>query len=304
MIPVVFSSDHNFVMPTGVAMLSMLQAAPGVVFDIFILQGEDLNDNDREMLTGIASRGNSKITFITPGGQFSGSYEVRGISTACYYRLLIPWLIPQYDKVIYLDGDIIVKKDISKMLRLADDPRMLVYGVRTGGFVSDPDLVGHIQSLGLDNRHYINSGIQVFNSKAMRDNSVLEQFLKYKDARLLYQDQDIINIVCRDKIGWLPLEFNSSPSLPEADRAILIDNGIATDETIDRALTSPAIIHYAGKKPWKTFTFHWWDWWHVYSSSPFYDYRFAHRMSAEIIHPTYSISRLLKMLAKKILKKD
>lgn len=304
MIPIVFSSDHNFVMPTGVAMLSVLQSAPGIVFDIFIIQGEDVTDDDRAILTGIATGSGSRITFISPGNQFDGAYEVRGISTASYYRLMIPWLIPQYDKVIYLDGDIIVKKDISKMLDIADDPQMLVYGVRTGGFVSDRDLIRHIVSLGLDNRQYINGGIQVFNSKALRDNNMLDRFLEYKDTRLLYQDQDIINLVCKGRIGWLPLEYNCSPSLPDADRALLIDNGIATDETIDRALTSPAIIHYAGKKPWKTFTFHWWDWWHVYSSSPFYDYRFAHRMSAEIIHPSYSISRLLKMLAKKILKKD
>lgn len=168
MIPVVLSTDHNFIMPTGVAIYSMLESNKDTSFDIFILQSKDVTDEDRMRLTGMVKTFSSNITFIDPGDHFANSYEVRGISYASYFRLLIPWLLPQYDKAIYLDGDIIVKSDIQGLMNLSNSDDKLVYGIRTPGFTLETEYAQHIQSLGLDNQKYVNSGVQVYNSKLMR----------------------------------------------------------------------------------------------------------------------------------------
>lgn len=303
MIPVVFSSDHNFIMPTGVAIQSMLESAPNGNFDIYILQGDDVTDHDRSILQKIVACFHSQITFIHAGAVFADSYEVRSISVACYYRLLIPWQIKNYDWIIYLDGDIIVKSDISKILNYAIDPSNYVYGVRTPGFSSDPILINYLKNIGLDNHRYINSGILLLNAKILRENNVKEDFLSYKDKVLLYQDQDIINLVCKDRIGWLPLKFNSLTSYENIDKTKLIEAGVTTDSDYEDALLNPVIIHYTGKKPWKTFTYHWYDWWAVYSRTPFYDPKFATDSVKQILNPDYSVSRLIKMLVKKLIRK-
>ena len=303
MIPVVFSSDHNFIMPTGVAIQSMLESAPDVMFDIFILQGDDVTGSDRDVLLEIAESHNAKISFISVGDDFSQSYEVRGISVASYYRLLIPWLILDYDWILYLDGDIVVKSDISKIFDFVKDSQCYVYGVRTPGFSSDIDLINYIKSIGLDNHKYINGGIQLFNAKLMREDDIKKSFLSYRDKKLLYQDQDIINLVCKDRIGWLPLKFNCSPSLDCIDKSKLIEAGVTTDSDFRDALLRPVVIHYAGKKPWKTFTYHWYDWWIVYSRTPFYDSKFASDSVRKILNPNYSMWQLIKMLVKKIIRK-
>lgn len=303
MIPVVFSSDHDFIMPTGVALQSMLESAPKVEFDIFILQSDDVTDMDRNRLQDIVKSYKAQISFISFGKEFSESYEVRGISTACYFRLLIPWLITQYDRVIYLDGDTVVKSDISKLLDYFIDDDAYAYGVRTPGFSTDADLVNYITSLGLTNVNYINSGILVLNSKLLRKDNLKDKFLSYRDKALLYQDQDIINIVCKDRIGWLPLKFNRTPSLEGINKSKLIEAGVTTDFDFEDAILNPAIIHYAGKKPWKTFTYHWYDWWSVYSRSPFYNTKFAFESATRILNPDYSLKRLTRMLIKKLIGK-
>lgn len=302
MIPVVFSSDHNFIMPTGVAVQSMLESAPNVEFDIFIIQNDDVTDSDRNVLRHISEKHDAKITFLSAGTEFAESYEVRDITIASYYRLLIPWLIPDYDWIIYLDGDIIIKSDISKIINYAIDPTYYVYGVRTPGFSTDSALMKYIVSIGLDPHNYINGGIQVINARLIRNAHLREVFLSFSTKKLLYQDQDIINIVCKDRIGWLPIKFNCTPSLEDNDKNILIEAGITTNSDFEEACVKPVVIHYAGKKPWKTFTYHWYDWWAVYSRTPFYDPQFASDAVKKILNPHYSVSRLIKMLVKKILR--
>lgn len=304
MIPVVFSTDHNFIMPTGVAIFSMLESNQESTFDIFILQSEDVTDDDRKCLSKMVKSFSSRITFIDPGDHFSKSYEIRGISHACYFRLLIPWLIPQYDKVIYLDGDIVVKSDISQLIEFPNKENEWVCGVRTPGFTLESEYVRYIRSIGLDNQKYINSGILVYNSKLMRDLNLKEEILSYTNKQFLFQDQDIINIVCKDRIGWLPLKYNSSPILGKVDKSKLVKAGITTPEEFEEALLNPTIIHYAGPKPWKTFTYHWYDWWSAYSGSPFYDFEYTDRATAEIMKPKYTLRQVVKMLVNKILMRD
>lgn len=301
MVPVVFSSDHNFIMPTGIAIQSMLESAPNVQFDIYILQNDDVTDNDRNLLRKITDKFDAKISFLFIGTEFSQSFVIRNISISCYYRLLIPWLIPDYDWIVYLDGDVIVKSDISKILDYVTDSNNLVYGVRTPGYSTDIIAMKYIRSIGLDPHKYINSGILVLNAKLLREDNYRDKFLSYEAKPLNFQDQDIINIVCKDKIGWLPIKFNRYPSLEGYDKNKLIQAGVTTYSDLEEAVTKPVVVHYAGMKPWETFTYDWYDWCAVYSRSPFYNNDFTYELSTKILKPNYSIKQLLKMIIKKVL---
>ena len=56
-----------------------------------------------------------RIQYRVVDDTFDQSFEIRGITAATYYRLLIPELIPEYDKVIYADVDIIFRMDLSEL---------------------------------------------------------------------------------------------------------------------------------------------------------------------------------------------
>ena len=114
-IPIVFSTDNNYVMQTGVTILSLLESAhTSTVYEIFVLINNDVTEESKQCLRKQVSYfPNHTIDFISIGTTFENSFEIRNISIATYSRLLIPWLLPQYDKIIYSDVDIIFHTDLT-----------------------------------------------------------------------------------------------------------------------------------------------------------------------------------------------
>ena len=79
MIPVVFSTDHNFIMPTYVAISSML-ANSSRRCKIYLLIAEDVTDNDKDILSKLITKYNSTIEFISVGNVFDDTFIIRGIT--------------------------------------------------------------------------------------------------------------------------------------------------------------------------------------------------------------------------------
>ena len=112
-VPIVFSFDNNLVMPACVCISSlMMNAKEDTFYDIFILHSasECLNKADLDRIPQYYK--NCKIQYREVGNEFDGAFEIRGITTPAYYRLLIPEIIPEYDKVIYSDVDVIFRDDL------------------------------------------------------------------------------------------------------------------------------------------------------------------------------------------------
>lgn len=285
MIPVVFSADHNFVMPTGVALTSLLSRNYPGGYHVYILAGDDVTDSDRQKLSQTVATLSpcSRISFVDMSGFFSSGYEVRGISKACYYRLMIPWLIPEEDKIIYLDGDIIVKSTLEDLYAVDVDGKY-VAGGEPNSARGWSGMKKYFDKLGIDYREYINSGVLVINSALQRADGLDKTYRELANNRYLYQDQDIINIVCKGRIAHFSNRFNLFPSY------------VGTDAS----LTDNCIIHYAGDKPWKTFTYAWMEWWDAYKVSVFFDYAYYRQISSGIL----SLSAHLKNLRKKFRQKS
>lgn len=204
-IPVVFSTDHNFIMPTGVAILSMLKCSQDCFCDIRILQHRDVTDIDRQTLKDIVEPFNAEIRFITMGTEFDSGFQIRGISTPCYYRLMIPWLFPNLDKVVYCDGDVIFKQSVKKLFEQSVE-NAYIGGVCT--LFDSNYLRNYLSTLNLEYTEYINSGVLVVNSKMQRDANLVEKYKAEAKKKYTFQDQDILNVVCKGKISHLPPKFN------------------------------------------------------------------------------------------------
>lgn len=279
MIPIVFSTDHNFIMPTGVAIFSMLECALDAEFDIFILQANDVTDEDRKKLRETVSPYSSRISFISMREYFVGAFEIRNISYATYFRLLIPWLIPQYDKIIYSDGDVIFCDNIQALyeVNLGEN---YVGGV---GINSDKKALNvfkyYVPMIGLDVKEYINGGILLINSKKQREDKLDIRYLEFAKNKYSYQDQDILNIVCKHHIYHVSQRYNCSSSI--------------------WYLRDKCVIHYKGNKPWNTFTHLWIRWWEVYRRSPFYDETFEQEVTGKILYSTYSQRQLIALFLRK-----
>ena len=135
MIPVVLAADQNYAVPMSVTIASLLyNAAPETNYDIYILAPEEyplvskiLLQKYEEIYPGC------KINFLIIKDMFDdGHVDFSHLTTTTFYRLLIPGLLPQYSKCIYLDTDLVVNTDLTDLYRTNVDD-YYVAGVRDVG---------------------------------------------------------------------------------------------------------------------------------------------------------------------------
>ena len=161
-------------------------------------------------------------------------------SKAALYRLLIPFLI-NADKAIYMDIDMVVRDDISKLWNKKID---------YVGAVIDPCEIFHKKRLNADLEHYYNSGLIIFNCKKIRNNmpDYKEIILKIQDEYVLdLKDQDIFNIAFKNHITDLGYKWNiDAHNLKERNETKRVS------KLKDEAFSNPAIVHCMGKEKWWT----------------------------------------------------
>ena len=118
-VPIFFAVDDNYIPFLGVALKSLIEnSSKEYKYQIKVLY-TNVTKTNMEKIKKYESDGvniefvdlNSKIKEIS-----HKLYTRDYFSNTTYYRLLIPDLYPEYDKAIYLDSDIDVLKDITKLV--------------------------------------------------------------------------------------------------------------------------------------------------------------------------------------------
>lgn len=253
MIPIVFSVDHNFVMPTGVAIHSLLNS--GEDYKIFIIIDDDVTKQDQFLLHKEIKRHspNSELAFISNNKIFADAFLYGRFTQSIYNRLQIPWLFPDFEKIFYCDSDIIFHTPLKNLYDSIDLKDNYIAAV-SGSYNGNKKMCEYIESLGLNVDKYINAGFLLINCELQRKDCLLELYKELSKTSHSYLDQDIINIVCRNKIQYLSENYNLKPT-----------------EVTAQDLEKNYILHYRGDKPWETFTGCWIEWWDNYKSSTFYD---------------------------------
>ena len=275
-VPILFAFDSAFELAAGVCLTSLLESAlPTTFYDIFVLHSP-ASDFSRSRLNELPQRyGNCRLTFRKVEGEFVGGYEVRGIPETTYYRLLCPELIPEYDKLLYSDVDVIIREDLGKFYDL--DLRDSYFAAVDNGSRLRPSFRKYItETLGLDWQNgYYYAGNLVVNSALLRSDGKLKEFRELGKNEYLYQDMDIINLSCNGRILPLGPSYCMTVQLYDliVDRRKEMEEIYGAEE-IERALNC-GIVHYNGAKPWKEACPNmdlWWDW---YRRSIFYDEKWA-----------------------------
>lgn len=271
-VPIVFCFDHRMELAAGVCITSLLENARATTFyDIFILHADNCSFAQSRINVLPHVYKNCRITYRSIGNAFESAFEIRNITVAAYYRLLIPEIIPEYDKIIYMDVDIIFRDDLFSIYHSTDLTGYYVAGVSTP--VSDiTDYVEKV--IGMQIGYYICSGTLILNSKMMREHNIVPEFRRVAAKKWLYQDQDTLNIVCKGKIKILPPGFGMVNTVHE----LLLDKDQKWYSEEDRQYAlDTGILHYNGAKPWKQVCLNFDIWWEYYRKSIFYDQLFYHK---------------------------
>ena len=219
-IPIFFASDENYVPYLDVAIISIIKhASKNNNYEIIILESGISEKNKAKLLKH--SKGNISISFYDTAKVIEPIKEqlpnVFYYGLAAYYRLFIETAFPQYDKVIYLDCDIVLLTDVAKLYEteLGDNLVGAIYEQNTG---RDPMFTNYVRDIiGIPPHTYFNSGVMVMNLKEFRNFGVQRRFIEMLTTYnfdSLAPDQEYLNVICHGKVKYLPTGWNKQ-SFPE-----------------------------------------------------------------------------------------
>ena len=233
-IAICLSSDNNYVQHLAAAISSVLKHKNDQeCVCVYIIDG-GISEENKEKLSFFTKNYACEISYILPDMNKLKSchtFKRDYISLAAYYRLFIPELIPNEDRIIYMDCDVIARASLNELYN-KEFNNNLVLGV------IDVAVKPHSKRLNLEK--YINSGVMLLNCQGMREENSVEKIVDWianNQAKIECHDQDIINAVFEGRIGYIEKEFNT--------QAILDNEGMFKD------VENPVLIHFISpKKPW------------------------------------------------------
>lgn len=299
-IPIVFAFDENLILPAAVCISSLLEHAnENTYYDIYVLHPKGVNMQNSILSQIYKKYHYFNLSYIEVDAVFNNAYEVRGITNPTYYRLLIPKLLPNIEKIFYSDVDIVFRSDLSEVYKmdLGDDYLAATYDL---GMILSENGMNHIASIGLKNKDkYLQAGFLLMNSKKMREDNLVDIFIKKAQNKYKYQDQDILNIVCENRFRLLPLMYNMTDYV----FMFLNQKHEYFDEVSDIDIADAlgkGTLHYNGHKPWKKYSLNFDVWWEYYRNSPVFDERFYYeffRRKMDLLD-TLTLWKRIKILAR------
>lgn len=253
----VFSTDNNYIVPTYIAIHSLMKySRREKKYDVYILVPTDLDSHNNYLIDSLKREFNNlSLYFINMGNAFSDTNLVLKHTTLpTMYRLLLPDLLPDCDYCVYLDGDIIITDDMASVFDIDINDYYI-------GAVRDIEAITYISKFNYtDNRPdpsgYVNAGFLFLNLKKMRQDNLVSKFIKLSKERLLFADQDILNISCKDNIKFLDLKYNvlvkyRFVNYKQNHYNEFIRKYFLIPE-IHEAIDAPIMVHYAQPtKPWQ-----------------------------------------------------
>lgn len=265
-IPVVFATDNNYVPFLSVAIASLIaNGSPDNNYDIIIL-ATDVGVNNKGRMGMLAKdHPNVSIRWYNISDAVK-NYKFANCSyytDAMYYRLFMPYVMDEYERMVYLDCDLVLEKDVALLyntdigdnyLGVVRDIGMIIHKHNTSDAQFLPE--GYFEKAlpNVDADTYFNSGVLVMNLEAFRRDFTLAYLIgETNNEYFRYPDQDGLNNIASEKKYQLEMNWNAMPynmgtrSRPYIERYL---SQSIIDE-FDRAREDPYIIHYNMlEKPW------------------------------------------------------
>ena len=182
----------------GVTMQSVIEHT-GAPICFHILHDDTLNDQNREKLVQVATQNGNRIQFHNLGDAFGDSLKEKmgRYTIGSMFRVMLPELLPDISKIIYLDADLLVNRDI-KELWDTDIQDYCLAAVPDYSTVNGLETPYPVAKQEVPASHYFNTGVLCMNLDRIRaKGNMHENILIYLEenpgARLL--DQDALNAV-------------------------------------------------------------------------------------------------------------
>lgn len=230
-VPIFFAIDDGYTPILAVALQSLIDNASKEYNYLIKILHTNVQEEHKNQIKKFESE-NVNIEFVDL------SYYIEKVkdklyardyyTNTTYFRLFLPELYPQYDKVLYLDSDIIVVGDISELYNT---------DMGTNLVAAAPDDIVQYNKLfqdyaelvvGVANyKNYFNAGVLLMNLDQLRKFNFQEKFLYLleKVKFSVAQDQDYLNRLCKGRVtlishDWDVMPYVNNETKPEDIRLI------------------------------------------------------------------------------------
>lgn len=237
--------------PHSAAMIHSLLTGPRS-YDVHVnyMHGPEFSQRSLRKLQGMVDGLGGSIRFLEVPDERCDGLPTKGFTRkATWYRVLLPELLPDSERVLYLDADLLVLRSLEELwaTELSDHYVAAVTNVLEPQFADRPTQLG-LSGPGA----YFNAGVLLLDLAKMRADGCTEAILNLGRERagdLLWRDQDALNIILGPNRLALHPRWNCMNSVLlfpwSAD--------VFGEEAVAEAKRSPAIRHFEGpsiNKPW------------------------------------------------------
>lgn len=254
-VDIVYITDSRYTPPTMVSMSSAIKnKCPNTTYNFYII-AQNLTPQDEQALNRLKNLAPETVNIrIIPQTEPDLPYE--NMQRFLQYKvgmhkIYLPQVLKNLNKVIYMDGDTLVLKDLRPLFE-NEITGVYALAAKDGIFYRFPKEMAEI---GLDKRgFYFNSGVMLYNLELQRQENVVEKLVEYIKTHIdFFGDQDVLNVVFADKVKLMSYKYNCISTFFEADDLDFLSTyfGEALPKDTFYIYENASIIHYAGDKPWQ-----------------------------------------------------
>lgn len=269
---IVFISDENYVMPTVVAISSIYHNKNiNAHYCIHVICCE-VTDKSKELFRNLNSDNFEVQVVEVQQSDELAECKIKNlhVSTAALYKFNIANLFPDIDRLLYLDGDILVQNNLETIFEIDISD---VYAAVVKDYKPMTYNPPQVEKLGVNHSAYFNSGVMLLNLKKFREDDLFHKLLDYRLHGInFFMDQDALNVVFAEKVVYLPLYYNVMSSVMGYFTldALASYYELGDVESKKDIYSKAIIVHLCTKyKPWKYSNVPFADeWYHYYQLSP------------------------------------
>lgn len=221
--------DGHYSVWVGTVMQSILEHTDSRIC-FHILHDETVSEENKRKLTQVAHQKGDSIQFHFIDTSIFDDVKERlhRFTVGTMFRLMLPEILPNLDKIIYLDADLFVNLDIKELWDV-DIREYCLAGVVDEGV----DIYNYPRILNkypkIKKESYFNAGVLYINLKKLREfgnlkKLVVDFLIENPEAGL--PDQDALNAIFHNKVLYLDGSWNRFVYLHRNDNVEKLDKAI------------------------------------------------------------------------------
>lgn len=272
---IVFICDEKFIIPTVTAITSLIENKnKDSVYAVYVVTN-NLSVNSIAIFNKFNNIENVNIKIIEKSVEYSeiNTNNINSnVTKSAILKFELANILSNLDKVLYLDGDVIVQKDL---VELYNTELTNEYAAVVKDFIAMYKLKPSAsERLNISRHEYFNSGVMLLNLVKIRVDNIVEKLFEYRENSInVFMDQDALNVVFGDNVKYLNpfnnflLTMFSRFSIAEMNDYFEVDENLRNKNDYIKKST---VLHYTHKwKPWLYYNTEFNEiWYSYYKKSP------------------------------------